>query len=70
MTQLYQGSFLIYFLIMGIMCLYMLPGLIARFRGHHNVNAIAVLNFFLGWTALGWIGALVWAWSAVDRKSR
>ena len=24
-------------------------------------NGIIVLNLFLGWTLLGWIGALIWA---------
>ena len=24
-------------------------------------NAIGILNLFAGWTAIGWIGALVWA---------
>ena len=27
-------------------------------------NGILVLNLFLGWTVLGWVGALVWAVSA------
>jgi hypothetical protein len=30
--------------------------------------AIGVLNFFLGWTLLGWIGALVWACTADVRQ--
>ena len=41
--------------------LYFLPALVALRRGHHNRNAIFVLNLFLGWTLLGWIAALVWA---------
>jgi hypothetical protein len=41
--------------------LYMLPTIIAFSRGHHQAVAIAVLNVFLGWTFLGWVGALVWS---------
>jgi hypothetical protein len=41
--------------------LYLLPGLIAWNRHHHNDIAILLLNILLGWTILGWIIALVWA---------
>lgn len=44
--------------------LYMLPTLIAFARGHHQRIAILLLNLFLGWTALGWIAALVWCATA------
>ena len=44
-----------------ILLLYFLPAGIAFRRGHHNRNAIFVLNLFLGWTFIGWVAALVWA---------
>lgn len=47
-------------LIIGL-ALYFVPGIIAGARGHNNFVAILVLNLFLGWTLLGWVGALVWA---------
>jgi hypothetical protein len=47
---------------------YFFPAIIAAFRKHHNLLAIFLLNLFLGWTFLGWIGALVWAATAVRRK--
>jgi hypothetical protein len=40
---------------------YLLPTLIANFRGHRNVFAIAALNLLLGWSLIGWVVALVWA---------
>ena len=40
---------------------YFIPSILAIARQHHNKMAIIVLNFFLGWTFLGWIGALVWS---------
>lgn len=44
-------------------CAYFLPALVARWRDHRNASAIVVLNFFLGWTGLGWIVALIWAYT-------
>lgn len=41
--------------------LYMLPGFIAWRRKHHNTMAITLVNLLIGWTVLGWIGALIWA---------
>jgi hypothetical protein len=41
--------------------LYFLPAIIAFARSKRDSVAILVLNFFLGWTAVGWIVALVWA---------
>jgi hypothetical protein len=37
------------------------PAIVAFARHHHNRWAILALDFFLGWTMLGWVGALVWA---------
>jgi len=44
-----------------ICALYFLPIIIAFLRGHKNRASIFILNLFLGWTALGWIGSLIWA---------
>jgi hypothetical protein len=43
------------------MLMYFLPTIIAIARGKRDVIAILALNFFLGWTCIGWIIALVWA---------
>ncbi|PYX86934.1 MAG: superinfection immunity protein [Acidobacteria bacterium] len=40
---------------------YFLPSIIALARNKHNIVTILLLNFFLGWTAIGWIIALVMA---------
>ena len=40
---------------------YFFPVIIAVLRKHRNALAIGMLNLFLGWTGLGWIGALIWA---------
>lgn len=48
--------------------IYFLPSLVASKRDHHNVNAIIILNLFLGWTFLGWVVSLVWAMTKVQKK--
>ena len=40
---------------------YFIPVFVAAHRGCRSVNRIAVVNLLLGWTVLGWIGALAWA---------
>lgn len=44
--------------------MYLLPTLVAARRNHHNALAIAVLNIAVGWTVLGWLVALVWAFTS------
>lgn len=46
-------------LIFGV--LYFIPAILANRRHHPSAGAIAALNFFLGWTGLGWIAAFVWS---------
>ena len=46
-------------LILFCIALYFLPTIIGWDK--KNVNAICVLNLFLGWTFIGWIIALIWA---------
>lgn len=46
--------------------LYFVPAITALRRGKRNAVAIFVLNLFLGWTLLGWVLALVWAWTHDD----
>ena len=40
---------------------FFLPTIIAVARHHRNALAIFLVNFFLGWTGIGWIAALVWS---------
>lgn len=41
--------------------LYFLPAIIALARNKRDTTSILLLNLFLGWTAIGWVIALVWA---------
>ena len=40
---------------------YWIPTLLAYHWNHKHRLAILVTNFFLGWTMIGWVVALVWA---------
>lgn len=45
--------------------IYFLPAILARKSA--NFAAIFALDLFLGWTILGWVGALVWAIASDER---
>jgi len=45
----------------GMLVMYFLPCIIALARGTKRVAGIIVVNFFLGWTMIGWVAALAWA---------
>ena len=40
---------------------YFLPAIIAKARDLRNFGSIFLLDLFLGWTLIGWVGALCWA---------
>lgn len=44
-----------------VVAVYFVPMAVAAVMSHRQLAAIAVLNLLAGWTVLGWIGALVWA---------
>jgi hypothetical protein len=53
---------LIFFPLFGFaFVLYFLPAIIAFARNKRDTTSILLLNFFLGWTAIGWVIALIWA---------
>jgi len=41
--------------------MYFLPTVIALLREKRDKLSIFLLNFFLGWSVIGWVIALVWA---------
>jgi hypothetical protein len=47
-----------------------LPTIVAMWRGCKATAGIFVINLFLGWTLLGWVGALAWAASGETRNNR
>ena len=49
--------------------LYFLPTIIAGTREHMAAGAIFALNLLAGWTALGWLAALVWSLNSNTREN-
>ncbi len=47
-----------------VLLLTFLPSFIAYSRNHPNRLAILILNFLLGWTGVGWIILLIWAFNS------
>lgn len=47
----------------GLVAAYFLPTAIAAGRSHRNAIAIFVMNLFTGWTGLGWVASLIWAFT-------
>ena len=59
MTHLFPALF---FPIFGFgFIMYFQPSIIAIARSKRDIAGIVLLNFFLGWTMIGWVVALVWA---------
>lgn len=44
-----------------VFLLYFFPTIIAYSRGHRNATGLMWVNLFLGWSVIGWIGALIWS---------
>ena len=59
---------LIILLLAAALIVYFIPCWVANARQHHNANAIFITNLFLGWTFLGWVAALIWAFTEVKTK--
>lgn len=55
-------------LLVVVLAVYFVPTLVAIKREHHNLGAIIALNVLLGWTLLGWVAALVWALTVVQKR--
>ena len=54
------AAFFFHFLGLGFL-FYFLPSIVALARSKRDLVSILLLNLFLGWTFIGWIVALVWA---------
>jgi hypothetical protein len=48
-------------LLIALLVGYFVPTIIALARGHKFATPIMIINIFLGWTLVGWVGALAWA---------
>ena len=49
---------------------YFMPTIVALVRDKRGAGGVALVNFFLGWTVIGWFVALIWASSGITRKEK
>ena len=49
------------FFFIPALAIHFLPAIVAGVRRAHNFVWILLINVFLGWTVIGWILALIWA---------
>ncbi len=69
MDHAYLGAWMMIAIILMIVvgtAIYFIPSVIAYSRSARNFLAIFLLNLFLGWSLVGWLGSLIWA--LVDDK--
>jgi hypothetical protein len=57
-------------LIIGAIILWILPIAIAGMRGHPNFWPIVIIDVLLGWIFIGWVVALVWSMTAIQRTGQ
>ena len=58
------GTIIAIFVVLTVLlAVYFLPTIIAVCQSHRNTVSIVVVNFFLGWTIVGWVLTVAWALS-------
>ncbi len=53
-----------------LIAVHFLPTIVAVVRHHPKTLAIVLINIFLGWTVIGWVVALIWAFVSQPATSR
>lgn len=53
-----------FLLVLVLFAIYFLPAFVASGRKHLNQNSIGIMNLFTGWTFIGWVACLAWAFSS------
>ncbi len=64
-----QDTVIVIMLVVGVF-LYFIPSCIALIRRKRNLLAIIALNFFLGWSLIGWVVSLVWSLSSDSKPQK
>ena len=62
------GYALLLILAVGSFLMYFVPALVAFNRGHRQAVPLFIVNLFFGWTLLGWVICLAWAFAARPEK--
>ena len=62
-TVIHPNALILY----ALLLLYLLPSIVAFGCSLDKRYPIALVNVFLGWTVLGWIGALIWSFHSLRK---
>lgn len=46
-----------------LLALYFAPSIVAACRDHPKETTLFLLNLSFGWTVIGWVALMIWAWS-------
>jgi fluoride ion exporter CrcB/FEX len=57
----YLYTALIFIGVLAALLVYLIPSFVAVHREHENKTGILLVNFFAGWTIVGWIVCLIWS---------
>ncbi len=69
-SDLPDQNTVIYIMVIVGICFYFIPSIIAVLRMKKNMIAILALNFFLGWSLIGWVISLVWSLSSDSKPAK
>jgi len=58
------------YVLVALWVVYLAPFTLAAGRDHPRTRSILALNLTLGWTGVGWLAALAWAWPRDHRPPR
>jgi len=50
------------------LAVYFIPAILAFARDHKSKVGVTLFNLFLGWTLLGWVFSLIWAFNGRSTK--
>ena len=57
-------------LVDAAICGYFWPTIVAAERDHRQLEVVAGLNLLAGWTAIGWLAAILWARRGTNARVR
>lgn len=64
-----MGYVIAFIYICIFLAIYFAPSLVAAARDHKSFVFILLINFFLGWTLIGWVAALGWSFTSPEESS-
>jgi hypothetical protein len=53
--------------VIALVSCYFMPTIIALLRDKHGAGIVALVNFLLGWTVIGWFFAFMWSCTGKTR---